>query len=72
MDRKEIDQKLEDISARMTSSKVFNSEEKDVVLSHMMLDQDELHFTVYVVDKEVPQKYKSLQERKEILLGLMK
>ena len=27
MDRKEIDQKLEDISARMTSSKVFNSEE---------------------------------------------
>lgn len=29
MDRKEIDQKLEDISARMTSSKVFNSEEKD-------------------------------------------
>ena len=33
MDRKEIDQKLEDISARMTSSKVFNSEEKDEIES---------------------------------------
>ena len=33
MDRKEIDQKLEDISARMTNSKVFNSEEKDEIES---------------------------------------
>ena len=37
-----------------------------------VVEQDELHFSVYVVEKEVPQKYKSLQERKEILLGLMK
>ena len=77
MDRKEIDQKLEDISARMTSSKVFSSEEKDEIESTLNTileveptNSEALYWIAYLYMKD--KNYKSALENFEKTLELEK
>ena len=77
MDRKEIDQKLEDISARMTNSKVLNSEEKDEIESTLNTileveptNSEALYWIAYLYMKD--KNYKSALENFEKTLELEK